>query len=77
MMFPLSPPSEAMLIKALERMAEALEILDQLGAPGEIGSTLDLAIARLRKLFGRDIDLAIIAAEPLNGAPDDDYYIPA
>jgi hypothetical protein len=40
------------LSKALAKMSEALEILDDLGAPGEIGSQLDLAIARLGKQLG-------------------------
>lgn len=35
--------------KALEQMNRALAILDELGAPGEIGCHLDLAIARLEE----------------------------
>lgn len=35
-------------------MTEALDILDELGAPGEIGSTLDLAASRLEKFLDRD-----------------------
>lgn len=35
------------LAKARQHMIEALGILDQLDAPGEIGATLDLAIERL------------------------------
>lgn len=37
--------------QALERMLSALRILDELEAPGDIGSHLDLAIARLRQRF--------------------------
>lgn len=42
------------LSKALQFMTKALDILDQLGVPGEIGSTLDLAAARLTKFFADD-----------------------
>lgn len=43
------PRSRQLLSQALGRMNEALRILDELGAPGVIGSHLDLAIARLEK----------------------------
>lgn len=40
------------LNEALAHMSEALSILDRLDAPGEIGSHLDLAIARLESVLG-------------------------
>jgi hypothetical protein len=40
------------LTDALAGMAEALRMLDEAGAPGEIGSHLDLAIARLEERLG-------------------------
>ena len=46
-------PRSGMLAKALEQMHAALEILDEIGAPGEISATLDLAIAKLRKAIER------------------------
>lgn len=46
--------SRLLLAKALDQMAAALEILDEIGAPGEIGATLDLAIARLRQALGQE-----------------------
>jgi hypothetical protein len=39
---------------ALHLMTEALDMLDALCAPGEIGSALDLAVARLEKFLGHD-----------------------
>ena len=42
----------AKLPDALARMKEALGILDEAGAPGEIGGHLDLAIARLEEALG-------------------------
>lgn len=50
----LTPQSRLLLTKALELMNAALEILDEIDAPGEIGATLDLAIAKIRKALGRD-----------------------
>lgn len=44
--------SRRQLSRALGEMKEALRILDELEAPGEIGSHLDLAIARLEKQLG-------------------------
>lgn len=40
------------LQKALRLMTDALDILDDLRAPGVIGSTLDIAIARLEEVLG-------------------------
>lgn len=44
-----TPESELRLSKALGNMVEALGILDDLDAPGEIGRLLDHAIVRLEK----------------------------
>jgi hypothetical protein len=49
-----APQSKLMLSKALNLMTSALELLDELGAPGEIGAALDLAIAKLVKLGQED-----------------------
>lgn len=38
--------------RALNQLVEALQILDELKAPGDIGSHLDLAISRLEQLLG-------------------------
>jgi len=38
---------------ALAEMVDAIGILDRLDAPGDIGSHLDLAIARLERELGR------------------------
>jgi hypothetical protein len=43
---------EADLSAALAQMIGALRILDEAGAPGDIGSHLDLAIARLEERLG-------------------------
>lgn len=50
----LTPQSRLVLAKALDQMTAALEFLDEVGAPGEIGATLELAIARLRQTLGRE-----------------------
>lgn len=44
--------TEGQLSMALDRMQEALRLLDEAGAPGDIGSFLDLAIARLDARLG-------------------------
>jgi hypothetical protein len=49
---PDEPPSSATLAGALERMEEALQILDNLAAPADIGAHLDLALHRLRQEIG-------------------------
>ena len=41
------------LARALDQMEAALEILDEMEAPCDIGATLDLAIARLRQMLQR------------------------
>lgn len=51
------------LSKAFTLMAGALQILDEVGAPGEIGSHLDLALARLRSILGLEIDRAALPEE--------------
>lgn len=48
----LATASAAHLAEARRHMTEALEILDGLDAPGEIGTLLDLAIVRLEKIAG-------------------------
>ena len=42
------------LSRALHLMTEALDILDELRAPGEIGSILDLAATQLEKILDHD-----------------------
>lgn len=49
---PDEPQQSGSLQAALERMEEALEILDNLGAPDDIGAHLDLALHRLREEIG-------------------------
>jgi hypothetical protein len=39
---------------ALAHLEEALSILDDIDAPGEIGAQLDLVICRLRKVLEKD-----------------------
>ena len=41
---------------ALAKMQSALEILDELDAPADIGAHLDLAISRLIGSFSQDVD---------------------
>jgi hypothetical protein len=41
---------------ALDRMREALTILDESDAPAEVGAELDLAINRLAEAIARDGD---------------------
>lgn len=59
-----TPESRLELSRALRLMAEALDILDELGAPGEIGGTLDLAASRLQNILERE-DGAAIGADTL------------
>lgn len=49
-----TPEARLQLTKALGMMTNALDILDSYDAPGEIGSTLDLAIVRLERAVGQD-----------------------
>ena len=49
-----TPESRLQLSSALRLMAEALDILDALDAPGEIGSMVDLAASRLEQILGYD-----------------------
>jgi len=44
--------AQSQLTDALARMNEALRILDEAGAPGDIGGHLDHAIARLDERLG-------------------------
>lgn len=48
------PESRALWSLALDRMSEALALLDQSHAPPEIGAELDLAINRLRTAIDGD-----------------------
>ena len=50
--------SRLYLSRARRLMTDALAILDALDAPGDIGSTLDLAIAKLEKYLDGDDRLA-------------------
>lgn len=47
-----NPEVRPELSRALDQMVDALEILDELEAPGDIGSHLDHAIARLEAMLG-------------------------
>ena len=47
----IAPESRFELSEALRLMTAALDVLDELQVPGEIGSILDLAIARLDKFL--------------------------
>lgn len=49
-----TPQARLALSKASGLMSEALELLDETHAPGRIGATLDMAIARLEEFLGRD-----------------------
>ena len=44
--------SESTLTYAMRQMLQALDILDEVAAPGEISSHLDLAICRLAQVLG-------------------------
>jgi hypothetical protein len=55
--------SDEMLAEALLYMQHALQLLDDAGAPGDIGAHLDLAICRLTELP---------AAPPRDLAPESD-----
>lgn len=50
----LTARSRLELSRALRLTKEALEILDELHAPGEIGATLDLAASKLHNLLSQD-----------------------
>ena len=62
-----SPATDRQLVTALEQMLGALQQLDDAGAPGEIGSGLDLAIARLEEHLGVDSGRGAIAGRLLCG----------
>ena len=47
-----SSPAKAKWSEALRQMRSALDALDDSGAPGDIGSHLDLAICRLEDAIG-------------------------
>lgn len=46
--------TKAIWVEALQHMLSALDMLDETGAPGDVGSHLDLAICRLEKALGHD-----------------------
>ena len=54
MRFITTPEHRLGLESAVRLMSEALAVLDELDAPGEIGSMLDLAVARLEKFRDQD-----------------------
>lgn len=65
------PDVDHSLSMALAKMQEALRLLDEAGAPGDIGSHLDLAIAKLEARLGggpwldeNALLLSSLAAEP-------------
>lgn len=49
-----TPEGQIKLTSACRLMNEALDILDELGEAGDVGSHLDLAIARLENHLGFD-----------------------
>ena len=49
-----TPESRLELARAARLMARALDILDEVRAPGEIGSMLDLAMVRLERCLDHD-----------------------
>lgn len=51
-----SPEANVKLGEALRHMSDALFILDELDAPGEIGTGLDLAIAHLSQFLRQEPD---------------------
>ena len=59
MRFDDSPGSDEKISRALPLMTGALTILDKMEAPGEIGSTLDLAISKLTELLGDNEPLPV------------------
>lgn len=50
-----TPEGHVKLSEARRLMNQALDILDELGEPGDIGSHLDLAICRLENHLGHDV----------------------
>lgn len=69
-----TPESRLELSKALRLMTQALDILDELAAPCEIGSCLDLAVARLVNLLGHDEE-AIGGVQELMAKLEREYLI--
>jgi hypothetical protein len=62
------------LSRALTQMTEALHILDELVAPGELGSHLDLAIAKLGDELGLENHMPV-SIEALVGRLTADPYL--
>lgn len=71
-----SPESRLELSRAMSLMSKALEILDELQAPGEIGSMLDLAVARLEKVIDQN-DQAPATLETLMIQLEREFTAPA
>ncbi len=71
----ITPQARPALNRALIQMTGALELLDEANAPGEIGSTLDLAIARLCKLL-RPGEHAALDVEPAKAMLRDEFSRP-
>lgn len=75
--------SRQQLQRALDQLTSALRILDRLGAPGDIGSHLDLAIARLGDRLDRDrqpaasVELLLSRLGPEAHANDDGLMEPS
>ena len=68
-----NPAADRQLSAALAQMVGALQLLDEADAPGEIGSSLDLAIARLEEHLGAKSRLGDIAERLLSGLPAEPY----
>ena len=50
-----TPDRQVQLAKVRRMMDDALDILDEIGAPADVGSHLDLAICRLEQHLGLDV----------------------
>lgn len=71
-----TPESRLELSRALRFMTEALDILDEFDAPGEIGSMLDLAVARLERILDYD-DQAATGVQMLMYPLEREFNAPA
>ncbi len=58
-------------------MAEAIDILDRLNAPGEIGSMLDLSMARIEKVLAGGARPAIDGRSLLSQLAREQNAVPA
>ena len=48
------PGPSGLMETALRKMREALDLLDESGAPADVGAHLDMAISRLQKVIEPD-----------------------